>query len=35
MAYLRTKSIPLQEFVLKTPNLEDIFIKLTGKEFRE
>lgn len=33
--YAKSNEIPLNEFVLKKPTLEDIFLKLTGKEFRE
>lgn len=33
--YSRAHGIPLQELTMKTPNLEDIFLKLTGKEFRD
>ncbi len=35
IAYAKTNNIPIEEFTLKRPNLEDVFIKLTGKEFRE
>lgn len=33
--YTKEKGILIQEFTLKRPNLEDVFLKLTGKEFRE
>ena len=35
IAYAKANDIPIEEFTLKRPNLEDVFIKLTGKEFRE
>ncbi len=35
LAYAKTHKIPIEEFVFKKPTLEDIFLKLTGKEFRE
>jgi ABC-2 type transport system ATP-binding protein len=35
IAYTKANDIPIEEFTLKRPNLEDVFIKLTGKEFRE
>ncbi|MFX1310390.1 MAG: ABC transporter ATP-binding protein [Promethearchaeota archaeon] len=35
LAYTKSHNIPIEEFVLKKPTLEDIFLKLTGKEFRE
>lgn len=35
LAKTRIQSIRIDEFVLKKPTLEDIFLKLTGKELRE
>ncbi len=35
IAYTKANDIPIEEFTIKRPNLEDVFIKLTGKEFRE
>lgn len=35
IGYAKINKIPIEEFTLKRPNLEDVFIKLTGKEFRE
>ena len=35
ISYTKTHNISIGEFTLKRPNLEDVFLKLTGKEFRE
>jgi ABC-2 type transport system ATP-binding protein len=35
ISYTKAHNISISEFTLKRPNLEDVFIKLTGKEFRE
>jgi ABC-2 type transport system ATP-binding protein len=35
LGYTKSHNIPIEEFVFKKPTLEDIFLKLTGKEFRE
>jgi len=35
IAYTKANDIPIEEFTIKRPDLEDVFIKLTGKEFRE
>ncbi len=35
LTYTKAHNIPIEEFVFKKPTLEDIFLKLTGKEFRE
>ncbi|MFX1239481.1 MAG: ABC transporter ATP-binding protein, partial [Promethearchaeota archaeon] len=35
LEYTKSHDIPIEEFVFKKPTLEDIFLKLTGKEFRE
>ncbi len=33
--YTNTHDISIEEFTIKRPTLEDIFLKLTGKEFRD
>jgi ABC-2 type transport system ATP-binding protein len=35
ISYIKENGIQIEEFTLKRPNLEDVFLKLTGKEFRE
>ncbi len=35
LVYTKSHNIHIEEFVFKKPTLEDIFLKLTGKEFRE
>jgi ABC-2 type transport system ATP-binding protein len=35
LTYTKKHNISIEEFTLKRPNLEDVFLKLTGKEFRE
>ncbi|MHA1327637.1 MAG: ABC transporter ATP-binding protein [Promethearchaeota archaeon] len=35
ISFTRKKGINIEEFTIKRPTLEDVFIKLTGKEFRE
>jgi ABC-2 type transport system ATP-binding protein len=35
ISYIKEHGIKIEEFTLKRPNLEDVFLKLTGKEFRE
>ncbi len=35
LGYTKSHNIPIEEFIFKKPTLEDIFLKLTGKEFRE
>ncbi len=35
LKYFTSRQIKVEEIVLKKPTLEDIFLKLTGKEFRE
>ena len=32
--YTNSQDISIEEFTIKRPTLEDIFLKLTGKEFR-
>ena len=35
ISYIKENGMQIEEFTLKRPNLEDVFLKLTGKEFRE
>ena len=35
ISYIKENGIQIEEFTLKRPNLEDVFLRLTGKEFRE